>query len=146
MRKFKFFALAFAAIAFAGCSDDAIDGQGGNTGTIGDGTPAYLTISFSANSSSSSRSTADDANNNGDDHSTDDDPDTPDVNEGNGEDSGHHSDGLDAERQIKNVLVVVAPASTGSNNEGFKKLYSVLIRAHCKVNSSSFSLISMTYR
>ena len=125
MRKFKFFALAFAAIAFAGCSDDAIDGQGGNTGTIGDGTPAYLTISFSANSSSSSRSTADDANNNGDDHSTDDDPDTPDVNEGNGEDSGHHSDGLDAERQIKNVLVVVAPASTGSNNEGFKKLYSV---------------------
>ena len=50
MRKFKFFALAFAAIAFAGCSDDAIDGQRkerkgkGDTGTVGDGTPAYLTI------------------------------------------------------------------------------------------------------
>ena len=44
MKKFKFYALAFAAIAFAGCSDDVIDGKGGN----------------------SSRSTADDANNTGD--------------------------------------------------------------------------------
>ena len=30
MKKFKFYALAFAAIAFAGCSDDVIDGQGAN--------------------------------------------------------------------------------------------------------------------
>ena len=81
MKKFKFYALAFAAIAFAGCSDDVIDGQGGNTGTVGDGTPAYLTISFTANGGNSSRSTADDANNNGDEHSTQ----TP----GTGEDSGH---------------------------------------------------------
>ena len=31
MKKFKFYALAFAAIAFAGCSDDVIDGQGERT-------------------------------------------------------------------------------------------------------------------
>ena len=60
MKKFKFYALAFAAIAFAGCSDDVIDGQGAS-GTQGDGTPAYLTISFTANGGNSSRSTADDA-------------------------------------------------------------------------------------
>lgn len=125
MRKFKFFALAFAALSFAACSDDAIDGQGGNTGTTGDGTPAYLTISFSANSSSSSRSTADDANNNGDDHSTDDDPDTPDVNEGNGEDSGHHNDGTADERAVDRVLVVIVPSNGGNVN--FAKLYSTTV-------------------
>ena len=93
MRKFKFFALAFAALSFAACSDDAIDGQGGNTGTTGDGTPAYLTISFSANSSSSSRSTADDANNNGDEHSTD--------NPATGEDSGHYNEGTEAKPECR---------------------------------------------
>ena len=46
MKKFKFFALAFAALSFAACSDDVIDGKGENTGTGGDATPAYLTISF----------------------------------------------------------------------------------------------------
>ena len=117
MRKFKFLALAFAAFSFAACSDDVIEGQSGNGGIAGDGTPAYLTISFSANSGNSSRSTADDANNNGDEHSTD--------KPATGEDSGHHSDGLDAERQIKNILVVVAPESATSGLEGFKKLYSV---------------------
>ena len=66
MRKFKFFALAFAALSFAACSDDAIEGQSGSGGSAGEGTPAYLTISFTANSGSSSRSTADDANNWGD--------------------------------------------------------------------------------
>ena len=40
MKKFKFYALAFAAIAFAGCSDDVIDGQGAS-GTQGDGTPRH---------------------------------------------------------------------------------------------------------
>ena len=110
MKKFKFYALAFAAIAFAGCSDDVIDGQGAS-GTQGDGTPAYLTISFTANGGNSSRSTADDANNNGDNH-------------GDQEDSGHHSIGLDAESDINNILVVVAP-SEGSNATGLVKLYTV---------------------
>ena len=110
MKKFKFYALAFAAIAFAGCSDDVIDGQGAS-GTQGDGTPAYLTISFTANGGNSSRSTADDANNNGDNH-------------GDQEDSGHHSIGLDAESDINNILVVVAP-SEGSSATGLVKLYTV---------------------
>lgn len=122
MKKFKFYALAFAAIAFAGCSDDVIDGQGGNTGTVGDGTPAYLTISFTANGGNSSRSTADDANNNGDEHSTQ----TP----GTGEDSGHHSDGITGESDINNILVVVAPASEGSSATGLVKLYTVADEAN----------------
>lgn len=123
MKKFKFFALAFAALSFAACSDDAIDGKGGNTGTAGDATPAYLTISFSANSGNSSRSTADDANNNGDDHSTDAGVDDP----GNGEDSGHYNDGTEAERKVDNVLVVIAECNASgqiSGNTNFAKLYS----------------------
>lgn len=119
MKKFKFFALAFAALSFAACSDDALDGKGGNTGTAGDATPAYLTISFSANSGNSSRSTADDANNYGDDHSTDDPE--------NGEDSGHYNDGTVAERKVDNVLVVIAECNASgqmSGNTNFAKLYS----------------------
>ena len=108
MRKFKFFALAFAAIAFAGCSDDAIDGQGGNTGTIGDGTPAYLTISFSTNGGSSSR--ADDTNIGDTD--------------GNQENSGHTSDGVEGESKVGKVLVVVSPVSDAGS--GFAKLYNSL--------------------
>ena len=139
MRKFKFFALAFAALSFAACSDDAIDGQGGNTGTVGDGTPAYLTISFSANSSSSSRSTADDANNNGDDHSTDDDPDTPDVNEGNGEDSGHHNDGTADERAVDKVLVVIVPSDGGNVN--FAKMYSTTVSGTSTKDEDEFKIV-----
>lgn len=116
MKKFKFFALAFAALSFAACSDDVIDGKGGNTGAAGDGTPAYLTISFSANGGNSSRSTADDANNNGDDHST-----TP----GTGEDSGHHNDGTADERAVDRVLVVIVPSNGGNVN--FAKLYSTTV-------------------
>lgn len=117
MKKFKFFALAFAALSFAACSDDVIDGKGGNTGAAGDGTPAYLTISFSANGGNSSRSTADDANNNGDDHSTE----TP----GTGEDSGHHNDGTADERAVDRVLVVIVPSDGGNVN--FAKLYSTTV-------------------
>ena len=109
MKKFKFFALAFAALSFAACSDDAIDGKGGNTGTAGDGTPAYLTISFSANSGNSSRSTADDANNNGDQ-------------DGTADDSGHSNAGTADERAVDRVLIVVVPANGG--NSCFAKLYS----------------------
>lgn len=131
MRKFKFFALAFAALSFAACSDDAINGQGGNTGTTGDGTPAYLTISFSANSGSSSRSTADDANNNGDDHSTDD--------PGNGEDSGHHNDGTVAERAVDRVLVVIVPADGGNVN--FAKLYSTTVSGTATNEEDEFTIV-----
>lgn len=105
MRKFKFFALAFAAFCFAACSDDAIDGQGGNTGTVGDGTPAYLTISFDTNTSST-RATDDD--NTGD-------------SDGDAEDSGHENTGTDAENKVNTALVVVSPA--GSETIGFAKYY-----------------------
>lgn len=108
MRKFKFFALAFAALSFAACSDDAIDGQGGNTGTTGDGTPAYLTISFVTNGESSTRSTADDANNQGD-------------TDGSPEDSGHENSGTPDEKAVDKVLVVITPANGGNVN--FAKLY-----------------------
>lgn len=112
MKKFKFYALAFAAIAFAGCSDDVIDGKGGNNGMQGDGTPAYLTISFTANGGNSSRSTADDANNNGDEHN-------------GAEDSGHHSSGISGESDINQILVVVAPESEGSSATGFANIYTI---------------------
>lgn len=117
MRKFKFLALAFAAFSFAACSDDAIEGQSGNGGVAGEGTPAYLTISFTANSGNSSRSTADDANNNGDEHSTDD-PAT-------GEDSGHQNPGTADENVVKTALIVVNPADGG--NTAFAKLYTTAV-------------------
>ena len=117
MKKFKFYALAFAAIAFAGCSDDVIDGQGAS-GTQGDGTPAYLTISFTANGGNSSRSTADDANNNGDEHNQ--------SGTTGQEDSGHHSEGINGESEIDEILLVVAPASAGSNAKGTAKIYTAL--------------------
>lgn len=104
MKKFKFYALAFAAIAFAGCSDDVIDGQGGNTGTVGDGTPAYLTISFSANGNSSRA-----ADNNDGDY------------DGDAEDSGHESTGVEGESTVKTALLVVSPVTSGST--GFAKYY-----------------------
>lgn len=107
MKKFKFYALAFAAMAFAGCSDDVIDGKGGNNGMQGDGTPAYLTISFTANGGNSSRSTADDANNTGD-------------NDGNAEDSGHSTPGTSDEVSIKTALVVVY---SEEGKQSFAKLY-----------------------
>lgn len=131
MRKFKFFALAFAALSFAACSDDVIDGKGGNTGAAGDGTPAYLTISFSANGGNSSRSTADDANNNGDDHSTE----TP----GTGEDSGHHNDGTADERAVDKVLVVIVPSDGGNVN--FAKMYSTTVSGTSTEDEDEFKIV-----
>ena len=106
MKKFKFYALAFAAIAFAGCSDDVIDGQGAS-GTQGDGTPAYLTISFTANGGNSSRATD---NNTGD-------------YDGNAEDSKHESAGVAGETAVKTALLVVSPVTSGST--GFAKTYTI---------------------
>lgn len=131
MKKFKFFALAFAALSFAACSDDVIEGKGGNTGAAGDGTPAYLTISFSANGGNSSRSTADDANNNGDDHSTE----TP----GTGEDSGHHNDGTADERAVDKVLVVIVPSDGGNVN--FAKMYSTTVSGTSTEDEDEFKIV-----
>lgn len=121
MKKFKFFALAFAAIAFAACSDDVIEGQGGGNGTTGDTTPAYLTISFSANSGNSSRSTADDANNNGDIHE-------------DAEDSGHKNDGTETERKVDDVLVVIVPTNENENNVNYARLYNVGVSTNTAQN------------
>lgn len=109
MKKFKLYATVFAALCFAAsCQDDVIDSSQGQ-GNSGDGTPAYLTVSFTANSGSSTRSTADDANNQGD-------------TDGNQEDSGHQNSGTENERAVDKVLVVITPANGGNVN--FAKLYS----------------------
>lgn len=110
MRKFKFFALAFAAIAFAGCSDDAIEGQSGSGGLEGEGTPAYLTIAFSANAESSSRADREDVNSGDED--------------GSAEDSGHHNEGESVENAVKTALVVVVPDDGETQGTYFAKLYS----------------------
>lgn len=110
MRKFKFFALAFAALSFAACSDDAIDGQGGNTGTTGDGTPAYLTISFSANAGSSTRADGEGTN-------------TGDY-DGTADDSGHHNAGTTDETKVVTALIVVVPDDDETQGTGFAKYYS----------------------
>lgn len=110
MRKFKFFALAFAALSFAACSDDAIDGQGGNTGTTGDGTPAYLTVTFSANAGSSTRADGEGTN-------------TGDY-DGTADDSGHHNAGTADETKVVTALIVVVPDDDETQGTGFAKYYS----------------------
>lgn len=105
-RKFMWASLLLCAGLWA-CTDDAIDGQSGGQGVGGEGTPAYLTISFSANSGSSTRGTGEGTN-------------TGDK-DGNQEDSGHHSTGDAGEEVVKTALVVVAPVD---GNVGFAKLYS----------------------
>ena len=112
MKKFKFFALAFAALSFAACSDDALDGKGGNSGSAGDGTPAYLTISFSANTGNSSRVSDSDGDNTGDMDAA--------GNTTGQEDSGHSNAGTTDENAVKRALVVVSPVD---GNVGFAKLY-----------------------
>lgn len=87
------------------CSDDAI--RGDQTEVQGTATPAYLTISFSTNTSAVGRSTADEGANNGD-------------TDGNPEDSGHHNTGTTEENTIDKVLVVACP---DGGNVGFAKLY-----------------------
>lgn len=133
MRKFKFLALAFAAFSFAACSDDAIEGQSGSGGSLEDASPAYLTISFTANSGNSSRSTADDANNNGDEHSTD--------KPATGEDSGHHNSGTEAERTVDRVLVVIVPSDGGNVN--YAKLYSTTVDA-VQGEDGAFKIVDQT--
>lgn len=108
MRKFKFLALAFAAFSFAACSDDAIEGQSGNGGSLEDASPAYLNITFTANGGSSSR--ADDTNNGDED--------------GTIEDSGHANAGTINETKVVTALVVVVPADDTAEGTGFAKKYS----------------------
>lgn len=110
MKKVKLYAMAFAAMFFAAsCQDDAIDpGQGQGNGT--DGTPAYLTLSFTANGGSSTRSTADDANNQGD-------------KDGDAEDSGHSNAGTTNENAVDGILVVITP--DGGGNVNYARYYNV---------------------
>lgn len=110
--KIRSFLLSMLVVAgFSACSDDVIDNGGNEVGTT-DATPAYLTISFSANSSGSSRSTADDANNIGDQ-------------DGSAEDSEHYNVGTTDENRIENALVVVVPSSTTSASTAFAKVYTI---------------------
>lgn len=103
--KFMWASLLLCAGLWA-CTDDAIEGQQGTNGASGEGTPAYLTISFSANGGSSTRAV------DGDEH-------------GNADDSGHHSNGITGESAIKTALVVVSPQSTAADADGFAKVYTV---------------------
>ena len=114
MRKFKFLALAFAAFSFAACSDDVLDGKGGNSGIVGDGTPAYLTVTFSANAGSSSRAdgVVDGEGTNTGDH------------DGNAENSGHQNAGTTDETKVVTALVVVVPDDDETQGTGFAKYYS----------------------
>lgn len=90
------------------CSDDALEGEGMQGQK--ESTPAYLTLAFSTNGNAESRgSTADSGYNNGD-------------GDGDAEDSGHYTEGLEAEYKVNTVLVIAAPQD--DVNVGFAKLYS----------------------
>ena len=94
-------------LLFAGltaCTDDTIESPAGN-GPAGEGTPGYLTISFTANGGASTRA-------NGDGHNS-------------AEDSGHESAGIDGEATVKNALVVIAPVSEAADAFGYAKLYTM---------------------
>lgn len=97
--------LLFAGIT--ACTDDAIESQTGN-GSKGEGTPAYLSISFSANAGSSTKAAGD---NTGDQ-------------DGSAEDSGHANAGTADEVAVKTALIVVVPTDAQSGGTGFAKLYS----------------------
>lgn len=123
--KIRSFLLSMLVVAgFSACSDDVIDNGGNEVGTT-DATPAYLTISFSANSSGSSRSTADDANNIGDQ-------------DGSAEDSEHYNVGTEDENRIEKALVVVLPSSTvTSASTAFAKLYTIADASNVVTNGTA---------
>ena len=102
--------LLFAGIT--ACTDDAIESQTGN-GSRGEGTPAYLSISFSANAGSSTKAAGD---NTGDQ-------------DGSAEDSGHANAGTADEVAVKTALIVVVPTDAQSGGTGFAKLYSATASA-----------------
>ncbi|MBQ8501739.1 MAG: Mfa1 fimbrilin C-terminal domain-containing protein [Bacteroides sp.] len=101
-----------AVVGMSACSDDAV--EQGQVQPQGQGTPAYLTISFSTNGSAGTRSTSDTGAVNGD-------------TDGDAEDSGHHNTGTAAENQVNQVLVVACPDANApaadQTNVGFAKLY-----------------------
>ena len=110
MKKFKLYATVFAALCFAAsCQDDVIDSSQGQ-GNSGDGTPAYLTVSFTANAESSTRAAGD--TNTGDSHGT-------------AEDSGHENAGTTGENKVETALIVVVPADQTASGSGFAQLYTV---------------------
>jgi len=95
-----------ACTALAGCSDDVIEGMDNQEQQVSK-EPAYLSVTFSANSTSS-RSTADDANNQGDQ-------------DGDAEHSGHINLGTVGENAVNNALVVIK--STQQGVAGYARLY-----------------------
>lgn len=97
--------LLFAGIT--ACTDDTIESPAGN-GPAGEGTPAYLSISFSANAGSSTKAAGD---NTGDQ-------------DGTAEDSEHANAGTADEVAVKTALIVVVPTDAQSGGTGFAKLYS----------------------
>ncbi len=129
MKKVKLYAMAFAAMIFAAsCQDDLTD-PGQNTGNGGDGTPAYLTLSFTANGGSSTRSTADDANNQGD-------------TDGDQEDSGHSNAGTTNEKAVDKVLVVIT--SAGGGNVNYARLYNTQTDATDDDSDGKFDVTNTT--
>ena len=114
--------LLFAGIT--ACTDDAIESQTGNS-SKGEGTPAYLTISFTSNGVSSTRATS----NNGD-------------TDGDAEDSGHKNTGTENERTVNQALVVVAPADGG--NVGFAKLYTTKTAQGTAPADDEFTIVDQT--
>ena len=90
---------------FTACSDDLV----GNTTDIqgkDEGKPAYLSMVFSTNGSVESRAGGNYNNGDGD---------------GNAEDSGHSTVGLEAEYNVNTVLVIALPQ--GDTQKGFANLY-----------------------
>lgn len=102
--------LLFAGIT--ACTDDTIESPAGN-GPAGEGTPAYLSISFSANAGSSTKAAGD---NTGDQ-------------DGSAEDSEHANVGTADEVAVKTALIVVVPTDAQSGGTGFAKLYSATASA-----------------
>ena len=121
MKKVKLYAMAFAAMIFAAsCQDDLTD-PGQNTGNGGDGTPAYLTVSFSANAGSSTRADGEGTN-------------TGDY-DGDAEDSGHENAGTADETKVVTALIVVVPDDDETQGTGFAKYYTA--RADDNVDNMS---------
>lgn len=111
------------------CSDDVLEGEGKQEQK--ESSPAYLTLAFSTNGNAESRgSTADSGYNNGD-------------GDGDAEDSGHYTEGLEAEYKVNTVLVIAAPQD--DVNVGFAKLYSANVVPSDETASSQSNRLFYVY-
>lgn len=128
MKKVKFYVMAFAALCFGACADDAIESPGQNTGTNGEGTPAYLTISFTANGGSSTRAEGEGTNTGDQD--------------GTSEDSGHENAGTTDETAVKTALLVVLPTDLSSQGSAFAKTYTALNGTDNTENGNALTIVN----